>query len=49
VLVLTLNGVITSDLPLAERAAFGPRFREGLFGKGEPLVSLDAVRGTSRS
>lgn len=45
VLLLTLNGVIASDLPLEERAGFGPRFREGVFGRGEPLLSLDAVRG----
>jgi hypothetical protein len=45
VLGLTLNGAIRSLLPLSERAGFGPRFREGVFGKGEPLISLDAVRG----
>lgn len=45
VLLLTLNGMIASDLPLEERAGFGPRFREGVFGRGEPLLSLDAVRG----
>jgi hypothetical protein len=45
VLLLTLNGTIASDFPLEERAGFGPRFREGVFGRGEPLLSLDAVRG----
>lgn len=45
VLLLTLNGAIASNLPLEERAGFGPRFREGVFGTGEPLLSLDAVRG----
>jgi hypothetical protein len=45
VLALTLNGQIRSDLPLSARPGFGPRFREGVFGTGEPLVSLDAVRG----
>jgi hypothetical protein len=45
VLLLTLNGAIASNLPLEERAGFGPRFREGVFGSGEPLLSLDAVRG----
>lgn len=45
ILALTLNGAITSTLPLTERAGFGPRFREGVLGSGEPLISLDAVRG----
>lgn len=45
ILVLTLNGAIQSDLPLETHEGFGPRFREGLFGRGEPLISLDAVRG----
>ena len=45
VLALTLNGAITSNLPLAERSGFGPRFREGTFGAGHPLISVDAVRG----
>lgn len=45
ILALTLNGAITSTLPLSERAGFGPRFREGILGRGEPLISLDAVRG----
>jgi hypothetical protein len=45
VLLLTLSGGITSDLPLAERQGFGPRFREGTFGTAQPLLSADAVRG----
>jgi hypothetical protein len=45
VLVLTLNGRIDSSLPLSERAGFGPRFREGVLGRGDTLLSLDAVRG----
>ena len=45
VLALTLNGTIRSDLPLEERAGFGPRFGEAVIGRGEPLISLDAVRG----
>lgn len=45
VLVLTMTGRIDSALPLEERSGFGRRFREGVFGLGEPLVSLDTVRG----
>ena len=45
VLLLALSGAITSDLPLAERAGFGPRFREGTFGTAQPLLSANAVRG----
>jgi hypothetical protein len=45
ILALTLSGRIYTDLPLSERAGFGPRFREGIFGKGEPLISIDVVRG----
>jgi hypothetical protein len=45
VLALTLNGSIRSDLPLEERKGFGPKFGEAVIGRGEPLISLDAVRG----
>ena len=45
VLLLALSGAITSDLPLSERAGFGPRFREGTFGTAQPLLSADTVRG----
>jgi hypothetical protein len=44
-LLLTLTGTIASNLPLSERTGFGSRFREGVIGKGAPLISLDAVRG----
>lgn len=45
ILVLTLNGTIESSIPLTQRTGFGPRFGEGVLGKGETLLSLDAVRG----
>jgi hypothetical protein len=45
VLALTFNGSIQSELPLSERPGFGRRFREGVIGKGEPLISIDVVRG----
>ncbi len=45
VLALTLNGSIRSDLPLEERKGFGPKFGEAVIGAGDPLISLDAVRG----
>lgn len=45
ILALTLNGVVTSTLPLSERGGFGPRFREATIGRGTRLVSIDVVRG----
>jgi hypothetical protein len=45
VLALTFNGTIESDLPLARRESFGPKFAEGTFGTGDPLISIDSVTG----
>ena len=45
VLALTFNGRIDSDLPLARRESFGPKFAEGTFGRGEPVISIDSVTG----
>lgn len=45
VLLLTLNGAISSNLPLSERPGFGPRFREATIGSGQYLISVDVVRG----
>jgi hypothetical protein len=45
VLLLTMGGTVTSDLPVADRAGFGGRLKEGLIGNAQPLLSLDAVRG----
>lgn len=45
VLAVTLNGRITSDLPLTMKDQFGPRFGEATIGDGEPVMSLDVVKG----
>lgn len=45
ILALTFNGRIESNLPLHRRESFGPRFAEGTFGSGEPVISLDSVTG----
>jgi hypothetical protein len=45
ILLLTLNGAITSAIPLTERAGFGPRFAEATLGAGEPVLSVDVIRG----
>jgi hypothetical protein len=45
ILALTFNGKIQSDIPLARREAFGPRFGETTLGKGEPVVSIDVITG----
>jgi hypothetical protein len=45
ILALSLNGRITSDIPLAMRTSFGPRFGETTLGAGEPLISIDVVTG----
>lgn len=45
VLALTFNGRIDSNLPLARKEAFGPKFAEATFGNGEPLISIDSVTG----
>lgn len=46
ILALTFNGTIESNLPLARKEAFGPKFAEATFGKGEPLISIDSIAGT---
>jgi hypothetical protein len=48
ILALSLSGRITSDLPLATRTTFGPRFGEATLGKGEPVISIDVVNGDIR-
>jgi hypothetical protein len=45
ILALTLNGTIASDIPLAMKDKFGPRFGETTIGSGEPVVSMDVVKG----
>lgn len=46
ILALALNGQITSDIPLAMKDTWGPRWGEATLGKGEPVISLDVVTGT---
>jgi len=45
ILAVTLNGTITSAIPLAMKDEFGPRFGETTIGDGEPVMSLDVVKG----
>ena len=45
ILALTLNGSIQSDIPLAMKDRIGPRFGESTLGSGDPVVSLDVVKG----
>ncbi|MEW6320554.1 MAG: hypothetical protein AB1635_05650 [Acidobacteriota bacterium] len=44
-MALALNGTITSDIPLAMKDAWGPRWGEATLGRGEPVVSIDVVTG----
>jgi hypothetical protein len=45
ILALSFNGRVSSDIPLTMKETFGPRFGEATLGKGEPVISLDAVYG----
>ena len=45
IMALALNGAITSDIPLTLRETWGPRWGETTIGKGEPVISLEAVTG----
>lgn len=45
ILAVTLNGGIVSDIPLTMKDAFGPRFGETTVGSGDPVMSLDVVKG----
>jgi len=45
ILAVTLNGSITSDIPLATKDRFGPRFGEATIGSGDPVLSMDVVKG----
>jgi len=45
ILAMTLNGTITSDIALTMKDAFGPRFGEATIGSGEPVMSVDVVKG----
>jgi hypothetical protein len=45
ILAVTLNGAIASDIPLTMKDRFGPRFGETTIGSGEPVLSMDVVKG----
>ena len=45
ILAVTLNGTLTSDIPLTMKDKFGPRFGETTLGTGDPVMSIDAVKG----
>jgi len=45
ILAVTLNGSIHSDVPLTMKDQFGPRFGESTFGSGDPVMSMDVVKG----
>ena len=45
ILALTLNGTITSDIPLTMKNRIGPRFGESTLGAGDPVLSMDVVKG----
>lgn len=45
ILAVTFNGTIASEIPLTIRDTFGPRFAETTIGSGDPVMSLDVVKG----
>jgi hypothetical protein len=45
ILAVTFNGTISSDIPLTMKDKFGPRFGETTIGSGEPVMSIDVVKG----
>jgi hypothetical protein len=45
ILAVTLNGHVTSDIPLTMKDRFGPHFGEATLGSGEPVLSMDVVKG----
>ncbi len=45
ILALTFNGTITSEIPLTMKDQFGPRFGETTLGDGDPVMSIDVVKG----
>lgn len=45
ILAVTFNGSITSDIPLTMKDKFGPRFGETTIGNGDPVMSVDVVKG----
>jgi hypothetical protein len=45
IMALALNGTIASQIPLAMKDTWGPRWGEATLGKGEPVISLDVITG----
>jgi hypothetical protein len=45
ILAVTFNGAIASDIPLTTKDQFGPRFGETTLGAGDPVMSIDVVKG----
>jgi hypothetical protein len=45
ILAVTFNGRLTSDIPLTMKDQFGPRFGETTIGSGDPVLSVDVVKG----
>ena len=45
ILALTFNGAIRSDVALTKKDRFGPRFGETTLGSGDPVLSMDVVKG----
>lgn len=45
ILAVTFNGSIASDIPLTMKDRFGPRFGETTIGNGDPVMSIDVVKG----
>jgi hypothetical protein len=45
ILLMTMSGTVTTDLPVTDKEEFGGRLKEGKLGNGQPLLSIDAVRG----
>jgi hypothetical protein len=45
ILAVTFNGRLTSEIPLTMKDKFGPRFGETTLGSGDPVMSIDVVKG----
>ncbi len=45
ILAVTFNGHLSSDIPLTMKDTFGPRFGETTIGGGDPVMSIDVVKG----
>jgi DUF4097 and DUF4098 domain-containing protein YvlB len=45
IMALALNGTIVSDIPLAMKDTWGPRWGETTIGRGARVISVDVVTG----